>query len=405
MYTEDGYYGGGIPLRYDQTYYYVKASGNDGNPGTRDLPFKTLAKAVQTARYKTSTTAPWIQTIVVLGTLNDASEQSNNAAGVFVIQNPQAGEYETGLIRITGDPALAGGAPAVLTAAGVSGRRVLAITGDKTTVQLDHITITGGSGWDGGGIRVAGGARLTLTDGADISGNYNTATMGDNGENNDKNGGGVVVDNAKLTMYGGSISNNTMNTGGNNGTGGGVFIANNGEFRLFDGIISGNVAKWVAGVCVYDGVLKMYGGLISGNQISSAQTGYAGGVAVHGPSTAMFGAGAGKFEMTGGNIQGNQQNTGGGSRGGGGGVWVEGEFSMSGGAEISGNSSQTGGGGVIVKSNGKFRLDTREGASITGNTSQNGANVRKESNGFFEWNGSSAAYPLGSSVNINSPLP
>ncbi|MDR0568687.1 MAG: hypothetical protein LBG87_05730, partial [Spirochaetaceae bacterium] len=32
MYTEDGYYGGGIPLRYDQTYYYVKASGNDGNP-------------------------------------------------------------------------------------------------------------------------------------------------------------------------------------------------------------------------------------------------------------------------------------------------------------------------------------------------------------------------------------
>jgi hypothetical protein len=378
MYTEDGYYGGGIPLRYDQTYYYVKASGNDGNPGTRDLPFKTLAKAVQTARYKTSTTAPWIKTIVVLGDLNWDSEKTQSDSdykeinSVFVIPNAPSGVQEPDLIRITGDdPAT----PAIESAqlAGESGKRVLFIDGNKSKVQLAHIELYGGNADWGAGIRLENGARLTITEGTVIRDNTNT-----------QSGGGVWIEDAVLQMTGGEIRNNYCIHDGNNGTGGGVYLSGTGQsvFQMFGGTIRDNRAKRSAGVVVNSGTFRMFNGSIRDNIIFAGNTGWAGGVGVSEGAT---------FIMSGGAITGNVYNAGNNS-GRGGGVRVRGEFWMTGPAQISGNFSKNYGGGVFVDGGGAFYLDTSEGASITGNTA-NGSGSQVYNNGEFKLNG--APKPIG----------
>jgi hypothetical protein len=389
MYTASGYYGGGVPLRYEQTYYYVSASGDDAGPGTRNQPFKTIARAVRAARTTPPAAAPWIQTVVVLGTLDNTSEQAGNAAAVFVIQNPQAGEYPVGLIRITGDPALTGGGAAILSGANTSNKRILYITGDKTNVQLDHITITdytiGGSVQaQGGGILLTNKSLLTITEGAKIA---DIKRFSHEDASTFNGGVGVRVENgAKLIMYGGEITNNNGTDRDGSATGGGVLVTGGGYFKMYDGSISKNQSKWGGGVAISNNsTFSMFGGSISENQVSTQNglTGRGAGVLVYSGCT---------FVMSGGKIIKNKHSGGTTSASGGGGVFVEGEFRMSGtaligGTSADGNSSVFGGGGVIVKNNGKFYLDTREGAAITGNTSSNGANVRKENGGFFELNG------------------
>jgi hypothetical protein len=380
MYTEASVFGGGIPLRYDQEYYYVSSGGDDNNPGTKTLPFKTLAQGVKAVRTRTAETAPWIKTIVVLGTLNWTSEstQSDTAykegSSVFVIPNTQSGVREPDLIRITGDdPATAGVESAELV--GASGRRVLLITGSKSKVQLAHIELYSGNADWGAGVWVENGAQLTITEGTVIRNNIS----------NNQSGGGVGVENGTLRMTGGEIRNNQATFDGNNGAGGGVYLSGTGQsvFQMFGGTIHDNRAKRGGGVALASGTFRMFNGSIYNNSVVSGNTGYAGGVHVFGNST---------FIMSGGTITGNVYNSGN-NNGCGGGVTVGktteipsgGEFRMSGTALINGNSSKTYGGGVAVVK-GRFYLDTIEGAQILGNTANtNGTQVYNYE--FFEWNG------------------
>jgi hypothetical protein len=384
MYTEEDVFGGGVPLGY---CYYVSANGDDSNIGyQKEQPFKTLAKAVKAVREKT---IPWIKTIAVLGELNLVSESSANYPGyqvssdVFVIPNLQAGENAVDLIRITGDPALTGGIPAVLS--GVSGKWVLSIAGTASKIQLDHIKITGSSGGAGGGVRVWGGAELTVQDGALITGNKNNGNRASNTA-----GGGVQVNNAKLVMRGGEISGNDMTSrsaSGNAGVGGGVFITGGGSFEMSGGVIKGNTAQFAVGVYVFNGIFKMIDGLIRGNIADGGTPGGGAGVEVASGAT---------FEMSGGEIRGNQHLYGSDSSSGGGGVWVNGTFKMYGTARIANNSSCHTGGGVCVS--GAFNLDTSGGACVTGNTANTGDNVYKK--GTFILNGISQPGTV-----FNSPIP
>ncbi|MDR0561288.1 MAG: right-handed parallel beta-helix repeat-containing protein [Spirochaetaceae bacterium] len=253
LYTQETSYGGGVPI---SSCYYVSASGDDGNIGyLEEKPFKTLAKAVKAVRQKT---IPWIKTITALGELNQSTEGGSDGNGVFVIQAPAPGEY-AGLIRITG------GGSGVLSS-GMTGRRVLYITGANTKIQLDHIAITGASNVsNAAGICLDGDAELILEAGGIIEGNTSV--------NSGARGGGVLtLGTSVFTMKNGSIRNNRNQ----NGFGGGIYIGENSTFIMEGGDITGNYSASHGGGVHLTGantVPKFYmsGGVITGNR--TLQTG------------------------------------------------------------------------------------------------------------------------------------
>jgi len=87
-------------------------------------------------------------------------------------------------------------------------------------------------------------------------------------------------------MYGGKISDNTVEYG----NGGGIYST--GVFKMYGGIISGNTAMYGGGVCNNYGNFSMFGGVISGNTAD-----YGGGV--------YAGGGYANFDWVGGVISGN----------------------------------------------------------------------------------------------------
>ena len=200
--------------------------------------------------------------------------------------------------------------------------------------------------------------------------------------------GVYVATSSTFTMYGGSITDNTVGT---NGNGGGVFVSAAGTFNMYDGTISGNNGANGGGVYLnseinsgttYKATFNMYGGTISGN------SGYnGGGVYVYSSTFIMTGSaciannkvtgnsssGGGvyvgtsaNFNMNGGTISGNN------SGGYGGGVWSKGTFTMKDGT-ITQNTAKYGGGGVwtdyyfTVSGNVKITDNTLN----TGNTPNN----------------------------------
>ncbi|MDR0451024.1 MAG: right-handed parallel beta-helix repeat-containing protein, partial [Treponema sp.] len=133
----------------------------------------------------------------------------------------------------------------------------------------------------------------------------------------------LYINNANVTLEAGLIL-----TGGDTGYGGGVYVAN-GTFTMRGGEIDGNTASQEGGgVYVASGTFTMNGGTISNN---TATYGDGGGVYV-----------PGSFTMSGGTISGNQANN---IIGEGGGVYVmNGNFAMSGDANIRDNKASSGGG-------------------------------------------------------------
>ena len=218
-----------------------------------------------------------------------------------------------------------------------------------------------------------------------------------------KGGGGVVVDGAAFTMYGGTICGNSnlngggvysMGTfdlyggriagnraGGNNSQGGGVFTG--GKFHMYGGEITDNKADSGGGVYTGTDYATMSGGTISSNSAAN----YGGGVCVDTGSkftmtdgtiggsttddanTAGDGGGVcvtgGTFEMSGGKVACNNARLGGGVN------VYEGAFEMSNSAAIIGNSATFYGGGVNVYSSNEnttvFGAFNMKGGSITGN--------------------------------------
>ena len=142
-------------------------------------------------------------------------------------------------------------------------------------------------------------------------------------------------------------------THASNVTGCGVQV-NGSTFNLYGGKITGNTTNYVCGGGVYvysSGKFNMYGGSITHNKASKQ----GGGVYVNGTNS--------KFNLYGGSISGNEAAKGCG-------VYVNsGTFNMSGG-EISGNNNASNGGGVYV-ANGNFTVSGT--AVIENNTGANSA--------------------------------
>ena len=140
---------------------------------------------------------------------------------------------------------------------------------------LNGKTIAGGSGKDV--IEVAEGKALAITDCQEAAGKI-THTEG-------RKGRGVLVNGGTLTLWNGSIADNSY--GGSNG--GGVAIFNDGTFDMRGGSITGNSAPY-EGAGIYNrGTFTMSGGSITGNSAA-----YGGGVANYAT-----------FTMSGGSITGN----------------------------------------------------------------------------------------------------
>lgn len=150
-------------------------------------------------------------------------------------------------------------------------------------------TITGGGGQTGGGIKVENGGKLTM-DGGTITQNHvtehsgytyggggvfvdgggkfimNDGTITDN-KSYGSGAGVYVADNADFTMNGGSISQNTST----DGEGGGVHV--NGSFVMNEGSITDNTSnknEGGGGVRVWNGQFTMNGGAITGNTANNA---------------------------------------------------------------------------------------------------------------------------------------
>jgi uncharacterized repeat protein (TIGR02543 family) len=155
------------------------------------------------------------------------------------------------------------------------------------------------------------------------------------------------------------ISSSNLTLQGRDGNSGSLVDIDGGILKLYGGTISGNTANVSGGgVFVYNGTFTMEGGTISGNTANRN----GGGVYVY----------SGTFTMNGGTIYNNTATTSGNYSSNGGGVYVNGNgaFTMNGGTIYNNTSSSTSpysssyGGGVSVSVNGAF---TMNGGTIYGN--------------------------------------
>ena len=249
------------------------------------------------------------------------------------------------------------------------------VDGGALTMR-DGSGITGNTADEGGGVYLTGSTATFQMEGGEITGNETTdAYPGGHG------GGVYVAGGAKMTMSGTAQIGGAGqgNITGVNGRGGGVYLTGAGSrLDMAGGGILGNSARFGGGVYV-DGGAQMtlsgtaqIGGSGSGEGNASANRG--GGVYLAGADSALT--------MTGGGITGNTANA-----GEGGGVYVSnGTFTLTDGS-IADNSAGESGGGMMVGSGGTFIMD---GGSVTGNTALGdyGGGVYL-ANGAFTMNGGS----------------
>ncbi|MDR3115706.1 MAG: hypothetical protein LBU25_09330 [Treponema sp.] len=305
------------------TSYYVRADGNDKNPGTSEAaPFKTLARAVEAAA-KTS-----VKKITVIGTLvenvviNETDSMDNrpqkiiDATGGQDIAKALTGlglatitwsldEHDPDEILITGKPGASGPERAVLTPADqndvtlgltYSNLRLehIEISGVNTTKNLPAVVVAGTltlakgakitNNTNGGGIYAIGGV-VIMRDDAEVShnqGNDNVGVYLELGSvmvmfdtshiTGNKavagNGGGLALSGSSLIMR--DNSSITANSAGN--AGGGIITftdTKNGylsQITLYDeAAISGNSAKLGGGIFLQDKMVMEGNATITGN--------------------------------------------------------------------------------------------------------------------------------------------
>ena len=226
------------------------------------------------------------------------------------------------------------------SALGSNAHRIFTVTGDKTELTLENLTLTGGMAAGtadtekcGGGVFVKAGCKAKLTN--CIIKNCEAAEFG-----------GAICSEGELTLDGGTIGGSAADAN-NAHQGGGICIQKKGSFTLRTATISGNKASYGGAICVRkSGSVSMESGFLTANTVSSL----GGGVDVEDSAS---------FEMTGGEIK---NNTG---QSGGGGVFVhQGTFTLSGNASIESNTGGGKGGGICVDSTGKLVI---EGGSIKSN--------------------------------------
>ncbi|MBB5219963.1 hypothetical protein HNP77_002352 [Treponema rectale] len=347
-----------------ESHPFCGVAGNDTNGnGTKSKPFATIAKAIEVMNYSTAE-----YTIYIDGTVTGTQTISGN------LKSDGNGTYNARSVTLSG---ATGNTSDILD--GNSQGTTLTIS-TAVPVTIKNLKITGGSGTYGGGIYMASGSNVTLSeatvtknesksygggiavvcatltiDKSSITENKTIkedkgvgggiAIVGDetvtdtvtakvtmkagsvisgNSLYPNKNGGGVAlyIGKTQFTMEGGEISGNQAYSGG------GVSMWNDAEFIFKDGKISGNTATHSTGIVGGGGIyfcgkasLVMSGGEISGNKAKD----YGGGVAFADNETTQ------SFTMTGGVIKNNTLTS---ISGLGKGIFVNGTFNMSGNALV-----------------------------------------------------------------------
>jgi hypothetical protein len=311
--------------------YYVYADGSDRNDGlSREAPFQTLGKAIDTAKRGK------IKRITVIGTLTESSEQrtsySRDPDSVFFIK-------DSGRAEIT----IRGMNRAGLNASG-SKKRVIKIAG-KSNIRFEHIAITNGylnadNPGNGGGVYLKDTSIVTFGNGTSVS------------ENSAVQGGGVYAlgsesAQARLTLAGGKIINNRAE-GSVGEAGAGIYMQYS-ICRILSGEITGNVAvdDNGGGLLLKEGTLEMSGGIIGDN--------VGGGAYIVGSS----------FAMKGGIIRNNRV-----SFNAGGVALFMSDFTMTGGGIVHNTAAQAGGGVFVLQS-----VYTVSGGEIAHNTAEYGGGV------------------------------
>lgn len=218
--------------------FYVASGANDSNAdGSISKPFRTIQAAVEKIKERNNDSQSSVYAPYKLILLTDICESDINI-------NPDSDLYLT--IKSFDNNNYKINAQ--------EKNKVMTIA-DNAFVTLENVTLTNGCSIYGtGGVEVYGS--LTLSDNCIISNNTVTSSG---------YGAGIYLrPNAKLTMNGGKI---TENTGSSDDSflGGGVYLEDNAEFVMNGGEISHNSAKNGGGVCVSGGTFKMYDGSISNN--------------------------------------------------------------------------------------------------------------------------------------------
>jgi hypothetical protein len=346
--------------------------------GTREHPYKTLAKAVDKARRGLNDAAC---TVVVLGELNwlngnspdpENQEESKSLFSLGKTRHPLT-------IRPENPENLDN--PGVLRGYLTALKRVLYI-GPGADITLLNMTITGGK-QKGGGI-YASGATLTLGPGTTVTGNESyDLTAGEAGgiymergtlvmepgslvtENTAYVAGGVVLHASQFTMNGGKILKNygKGSVGGLNADGCTIEMFDGAEISENEGGTDKNTTatgRHTGGAAIMFSTLTMHqGSKISGNKIYN---GFAGGIYVTGESNLIMKAGS----KISGNTCTRGENSGTGM---GGGVELayRSSLTMKDGSTISGNTAERIGGGVYLLADSSL---TMEGGSISDNTAE-----------------------------------
>jgi hypothetical protein len=355
----------------DAATYYVESYGNDDNSGlSRAAPFKTLAKALDSASKSR------IKHITVVGTLTEQSECltgfPRDSESVFSIEN-------TGRTEIT----IRGINQGKLTAVG-TGKRVVKIKG-TSRIRFEYLALADGNPRldPGGGLYLGDGAAAVLGTGAVVR--DNSASLG----------GGVFVLGAGgaeagdfpsgLVIDGGKVLYNRA-AGFQGEAGGGIYVRY-GSCRMRDGEVAENTAEDDngGGILVKQGALEVSGGTVRDNRgggVYVIETPFVmgGGVIRNNQASHKAGGAAialSAFTMTGGGIMDNR------AGGEGGGIFMFRSTAALSGGEIAGNSAEYGGGVYVDATyNHNESLDFEmKGGIIRDNA------ARKSGGGIFVLNG------------------
>jgi hypothetical protein len=317
--------------------YYVSASGNDANGGTREnSALRTLSKAIELARQSN------IKVITVIGTLEGTTRiEDVGELEILITGKARASEAEKAVFN----------GPAAEAAFDISG---------LSKIRVEYITVSAGVG---GAFRIRDSeASLTLGTGTRIRGRSETLTVGVALENDATL---IMCDDASISNINASSS--------------AVYVAK-GTFIMTDNalITQNSTQANGGGVHIRDGVFTMQGNArISGNRTNAN----GGGVSIDQGSFSMqenalisdntaLGYGGGVFMNLVGQeppsfimrdmalISGNTATNLGG------GVYIIGEMILLGNARVTDNAALSGGGVVI---SGNSSLSLLENAKITAN--------------------------------------
>ena len=186
----------------DNAIFVSSSNGDDSYDGTRELPFRTLNRAIADIDVRNMPNAHL--TIYVDGTLSGTSTINASQTRSITIM-PRTGSS------------------AAIDAQG-AGTTITVNT--SVPVTFKNITITGGNGTNGGGIYIASGSTVTLKDNATVSGNSAT------------NGGGIYNDGTLNLDNKSVVINNSAATAG-----GGIYSAGTTKAEGFVKVISNTVGS------------------------------------------------------------------------------------------------------------------------------------------------------------------